>query len=308
MGLSTDLISQFAKITNDGIERKEEEVTLYGTITTREGDDSLYLRLDGSTELTPVVSSSMIEPGDRVSAVIKNHTAMVTGNFSDPSVGSGKVNMTIDQKYGAIFTGTEDGTTMINGAYIQTGTISVDSIDMKGAIDWSSLDDTVQGRINKGRQANEIALAIANGEDLTDIDSDIEATFIDGHIIRSPIIEGDIVQVRGTFRTRYPTKFDDDGVPTRWTTTGYMGSARGMDAEGEITEGVALAADWTSWSDEDYDGFNVSDIYLIVTEAGIRLQAGDNRIVITKDTINLFVEGGGKAYYNGSEIATMDDI
>lgn len=82
MGLSNDLLSQFAKITNDKSKKKEETV-VYGTAVEYSG--SIYVKLDGSDLVTPMKFTTDAKPGDRVRVTIKNHTATVTGNLSSPS-------------------------------------------------------------------------------------------------------------------------------------------------------------------------------------------------------------------------------
>ena len=82
MGLSNELISQFVKITNDS-SKPIEEMTVYGTIVEYEGTN--YVRLDGSELLTPITTAANVKPGERVTVMIKNHTATVTGNLSSPS-------------------------------------------------------------------------------------------------------------------------------------------------------------------------------------------------------------------------------
>lgn len=82
MGLSSDLITQFVKATTIKDETKKE-TTVYGTIV--ESDSRQYVRLDGSDLLTPISKTSDIRYGDRVTVLIKNHTAVVTGNLTSPS-------------------------------------------------------------------------------------------------------------------------------------------------------------------------------------------------------------------------------
>ena len=89
MDLSSELISELVKVTNDENKDDRKEVTVYGTIV--EYDNSDYVQLDGSDLLTPVITTADIKPGDRVMVVIKNHTAVVTGNVSSPSASSGVV-------------------------------------------------------------------------------------------------------------------------------------------------------------------------------------------------------------------------
>lgn len=86
MGLSSDLISQFAKATNDNVKREKETIIAYGTTLVR--GDVIYVKLDGSDLLTPVTSTVNVRNNDRVTVMIKNHTATVTGNITSPSAGT----------------------------------------------------------------------------------------------------------------------------------------------------------------------------------------------------------------------------
>ena len=89
MGLSSDLISQFVKATKPEPAPKQE-ATVYGTIVDADGTKSV--RLDGSELLTPVSSTVNIKDGDRVTVLIKNHQAIVTGNMSAPSANNDDIN------------------------------------------------------------------------------------------------------------------------------------------------------------------------------------------------------------------------
>lgn len=87
MGLSSELISQFAKIVANNNKQTPTETTVHGTVVY---DGKPYVKIDGSDLLTPVNTTSSVSDGDRVTVVIKNHTATVTGNMTDPSA-SGNV-------------------------------------------------------------------------------------------------------------------------------------------------------------------------------------------------------------------------
>lgn len=82
MVLDDLLISQFAKITKSDKQPKSDTI-VYGTIVEQGG--STYMKIDGSDLLTPISTMTMVGDGDRVSAVIKNHSLTVTGNASYPS-------------------------------------------------------------------------------------------------------------------------------------------------------------------------------------------------------------------------------
>ena len=81
MALSNELVSQFAKLTQNSTKKKDG--TIYGTTVTY--NNQTYVRLDGSDLLTPVFTTADTIPGERVTVVIDNHTAVITGNVSSPS-------------------------------------------------------------------------------------------------------------------------------------------------------------------------------------------------------------------------------
>ena len=84
MDLSNDLVSQFAKITT-GDKDKNKETTVYGTVKVYDG--ITCVKIDGSDLLTPVDTTTEVKEGERVTVLIKNHSAVITGNTSDPSAG-----------------------------------------------------------------------------------------------------------------------------------------------------------------------------------------------------------------------------
>lgn len=95
MALSTDLISQFVKVTKD--ETKDNKgSTVYGEVVKYNNKD--YVKIDGSDLLTPISSSSIVvDDGERVSILIKDHNATVTGNITSPA-GTDKSVQNVNQK------------------------------------------------------------------------------------------------------------------------------------------------------------------------------------------------------------------
>lgn len=87
MALSTELISQFAKVITPKETRPE-----FTTVTGRAKlyDGKMYVQIDGSNgQLTPIASSTVgLKDNDWVTVQIKNHSATVTGNATDPSAGT----------------------------------------------------------------------------------------------------------------------------------------------------------------------------------------------------------------------------
>ena len=187
--------------------------------------------------------------------------------------------------------------------------ISGGSINLTGSITFSDFSSSTMSEIDNIRnnagaakstadKAKEIAdkakeIAQANG-----VPSYIKETYIDSTEIQSPSIKGNDISVYGTFQTM---GYDQN---MNIVSTGYMGSAKGMAGDGSITYGVALASSWNPYS------YEVSNYYLIVTNAGVRMQAGSNSVVVTSNGIWLDAQVGdiylrspnGKVYCNGKAI------
>ncbi len=84
MALSSDVIREFAKqaIGDTQTVTTTKEVT--GTACEYNG--KIYVQMDGTDQLTPIQSSTVgMKAGDRVTVLIQDHTARVTGNVTDPS-------------------------------------------------------------------------------------------------------------------------------------------------------------------------------------------------------------------------------
>ena len=93
MGISHDIISEFVKITNDKKEKPKEE-TVYATIV--QASDGKYVKIDGSDLVTPTETTTDIEEGERVTVLIKDHSAIITGNVTSPSASVNRVNGIVD--------------------------------------------------------------------------------------------------------------------------------------------------------------------------------------------------------------------
>ena len=100
MDLNSILVSEFAKITNDNKETVNEGTTVYGTY--RVDGDGAYVQIDGSDTRTPVATTSEARNGDRVTVLIKNHRAIITGNLTDPSTTVKSVEERIETGVGTI--------------------------------------------------------------------------------------------------------------------------------------------------------------------------------------------------------------
>ena len=88
MPLSSELVSQFAKLASNK-PKEEKESTVYGTTAIQNGNK--YVKLDGSELLTPASFTTNIADGERVTVLIKNHMAIVTGNITSPAARTSEV-------------------------------------------------------------------------------------------------------------------------------------------------------------------------------------------------------------------------
>lgn len=86
MELSNNLVRQFAKAVNGGKKNTADSSLVMGTV--EKSGDKTYVKIDGSDSRTPVASTTDVLDGERVTVVIKNHQAFITGNFTSPSARS----------------------------------------------------------------------------------------------------------------------------------------------------------------------------------------------------------------------------
>ena len=278
------------------------------------------------TELSNAISSGDSELSEAINAL----NSSLSQDISDAvTTINGKINVntndisTVVNNLTALKEGFKNGTTVISGGCITTGMIDAKYLNLVGAITFVDLNAETQGKITDAESTANSALSTANGaastansalstansaaSDATDAydratsaqsiaksianGSYLKGTFINGTKIASPEIEGNNIKVYGTFQT-----IGNDGVSQ--ITTGYMGAAMGKDYYGNDTIGVALSNSWDS-----RDG-TIGTNYVIVTNAGARIQSANNRVVVTDDGIYLITAGSSKAYYNGVEIGS----
>lgn len=97
MSLSNNIVRQFVKATNNK-QKTKKETTVYGKIVGQQ-NGKYYVRLDGSTTNIPISRfTSQVNIDERVIVMIKDHTAIVTGNLQSPAAGESYVNTTVDEK------------------------------------------------------------------------------------------------------------------------------------------------------------------------------------------------------------------
>lgn len=128
MDLSKDIIQQFVDITNQDKEN-QNGTTLYGTIKTQ-GTDKFVI-LDGSDQLTPIKATTFVGDGERVTVMIKDHQAVVTGNITAPAARQSDVESTVGQKiseFDIVITDT------IEAQNAKIGELVADNVEIKGSL------------------------------------------------------------------------------------------------------------------------------------------------------------------------------
>lgn len=139
MNLSSDLITQLVKVTGKTAKPTKTETTVYGTI--REYDGAKYVQLDGSDLLTPVSTTTDMLDGERVTVMIKNHAATVTGNITSPAARTDDVLTLGDGVSQVIIKVDESSAAITNAAKTATNFMSLDDqnglqIGDKSSGDW----------------------------------------------------------------------------------------------------------------------------------------------------------------------------
>ena len=175
MGLSYDLISEFVKITNDKKDDKKEG-TVYATVVS--GTEGKYVRIDGSDLLTPMDTTTDIEDGERVTLMIKDHKAIVTGNVTTPSASTSKVDKvtesvnSVSDRVGTFELVVADFTqikTLVNGNLTSDNILSFnltsEKVTVEDAFIKDAMVDTISAaKINSGRiNTNMVSIGSEDG-------------------------------------------------------------------------------------------------------------------------------------------------
>jgi hypothetical protein len=279
MSLSADLISQFAKTTKDK-ETGKKETTVYGTIVTESGTQ--YVRLDGSTELTPYVSTVEASSGDVVAVMLKNHTATVIGNITSPSVKTETVQIVVNdvkkvEKIVADVITTEELSSVIgrisdletynvtvnnlltaNSAAIET--LKVDKLsaaDIAGKyanIDFSNIDKaTMASFYAKSGLIQNVIVGDAT------ISGKLVGVTIDGDLIEANTLVANKLVIQGEDGLYY--KLNTDGIKTEAEQTDYNS------LNGDVIKAKSIAATKINVTDlvafnATIGGFNITDTSL----------------------------------------------
>ena len=204
-------------------------------------------------EISNGINSFKVNPNEDILLSISNNDEKILyvddqGRLYISGDGSG-----IDISGNIVVSGLEDGTTLIDGGCIQTGTIDAERINLTGAIVWSDLSDSVQSTI------------YAQHTDLPDY---LQSTYIDGASVSSPVLRGGTVS---------GTKFSNLGQTT-WLEVGKDSGGADNDAYGltifskrhDVNDAIFSIwngdAGWTSFGGKNSFTFLTTDGYNEVVE------------------------------------------
>lgn len=336
MALSSDLTSQFAKLvtTDKNDKNSKRESTVYGTVVEYNGDK--YVRIDGSGAMTPVVTTADTVVGERVTVMIKNHLATITGNISSPSarVGdvstmseqleklSGSLDVVTIQKLQAHVVEI-DGKLTVYDAFItnlETNFLTAETANLSYAtIDFSNIGEAAMEHLYS--QSGLIKdIVISEGT----ITGKLVGVTISGDRIEGNTIVADKLVVKGSDGLYY--KLNTDGVTVASEQTDYN-SLNGQVIKAQSITANKIAVDDLVAFDATIGGFNITDnsIYSGVkssvdnTTNGIYL-GNDGQIAIGDDTnflkyyrtqngdYRLEISADSVVFNSGTASHTLEDV
>ena len=139
MSLSNALIKKFANVMTTKDESETESGTYFGTVTV--DSTGTYVKIDGSTELTPVSLSAEAKTDDRVMVNITDHKARVTVNLTNPASGYSAT----DLYDGVTKTGLLYASKIFSDSLDVHGKVTADSISVNSLSSLSSNLGTITG-------------------------------------------------------------------------------------------------------------------------------------------------------------------
>lgn len=134
-----NLATTFAKIIKEDATATKDS-TVYGTAV--EFNGKMYVKLDGSERMTPIETTTSIKEGDRVTVLIKAHSATVTGNVTDPSTSKSDKKATDDKikdlsskvsEFGTIVAG-KVSTEQLQAAEARIDDLEADNVNVKNEL------------------------------------------------------------------------------------------------------------------------------------------------------------------------------
>ena len=267
MGVDRNLLSEFAKITNDT--QTNTQTQLYGTVVTQ--GDKKYVKMDGSDIITPIISTTDIKDGERVMVSINNHIATVTGNITNPSAGNDRVSYTegkvdeFDYLFAGNITAGNIAANSITSDKILAGSITTDKLMAESIIADKIAADAIESKHIK-------ADAIESKH--------IKAGSIEAEHIKAGIIESDHIS-SGT-------------ITADKIATGTITAGSGIIAEGAIGSAQISSLDVAKLESGTID---TSKIYIAGADGHLQLKG--NRLQVFDGLGNSAVERVSLGDVNG---------
>lgn len=306
MLLPSDLISKFVKITKDD-KKTKTETTVYGTVV--ESNGTKYVRFDGAEEnqLTPVVMSVDAEDGERVSVLLKDHIATVTGNMSSPAVRTETVKGVVEDVEA-------DKQIVTDTLIAQKADIEKLRADMIDVEDLNAVNAKIENLEADKLSAKDAELKFANIDFANIGEAAIEKIFADsgiiadlvmseGHVtgrlvgvtIVGDIIEGNTVKadklvILGTDGLYY--KLNTDGVTTTAEQTEYNS------LNGSIITAKTITAEKVNVDDLVAFGATIGGFHLTKNSiySGVKNSVDNTTRGIYQDTDGQFVAGDASRF------------
>lgn len=295
MDISNELISQFAKITNDTVKKKESESIVYGTVVTTE--DGNFVKIDGSELLTPVETTTDILDGERVTVMIKNHSATVTGNITSPSASASTVADIGDQieKVEGVVTDIEIETSNLATKDALAEVVESLNDDYLTELEvYSAIDDDIQAAMYT------IDETYATKQSVNNLSDNILKDYVTNDAL-GKAIEDVVINIEGDVGTIYATKDDVSNLDKKLTEdystteTIEVTYVKNEVLDAYVTKDSYLNEDLTINQNEpvdiprDLNGYTVTIEMDALVEEGIRLDGFINGTMIFKlneQTIN----------------------
>lgn len=318
MALSNDLMSQFAKLVTANTAKSDtkQESTVYGTVVEYEG--AKHVRIDGSSFMTPIVTTADVAVGERVTVMIKNHLATVTGNISSPSARTDDVasigstaqdinNRIADYevvkaeigKIGELEADNVKINDKLTANTADIGTLKADNVEIKGKISAAegvieSLDTTYANIdfSNIGKAAMEYLYAnsgliedvvVSNGT----ITGKLIGVTISGDLIEGNTIVADKLVVQGSDGLYY--KLNTDGMTVEAEQTEYN-SLNGQVIKAQSITANKIAVDDLVAFDATIGGFNITDDSIY---SGVKESVGNT-------TRGIYIDNDGQVAFGDS--------
>ena len=296
MALSSDLISQFAKVTKDGTKDKNKASIAYGTVV--EKNEVLYAKLDGSDLLTPISTTADVKNGERVTILLKNHSATVTGNISSPSARTDDVKE-LDNKveaHGNTIKSIDNNIISINNTVKEIGNTvdsqgnkitviennvtaqgnTIESIDNRVKIQGNTITEIDNNVTEINNNVTEINNTVkSQGNKITEINNTVTSQ---GNTIEA--INNDIGIYNSSFQITDGVVTGIKGVDTEWIKTKDL----------ESDHAVITTLD-NKYANIDFSNIGIADIGHFFSKSGIigNIVVGDQ--TITGELVGVTIKG-----------------